>query len=99
MGAEASDWEEVLSVKGVYPNQVVSNTIDIKPNGLYHVVVTDAAQDGFCCQYRNGFITVTTTKEINNGDNSVVFQHNGNFEDSVEVYLVASSDGNDIDVQ
>ena len=98
VGAKDSDWKEVLSVEGAHANQVVSNTLDIEPGGLYRFLMEDAGGDGICCQYRNGFITITKKKN-DNDDNAIVFQHNGNFDDSVEVYLQASDDGKDIQIQ
>lgn len=98
VGAQDKDWKEVLSVEGVYANQVVSNELAIEPGGLYHFIIDDSGGDGICCQYRNGFITITK-KKTDSDDDGVVFQHNGNFEDSVEVYLKASDDGTGIQIQ
>ena len=94
---KGDDWKEVLSVQGAFANQVVSNTLPVDPKGTYRFQIIDTGGDGICCRYRNGFITIT--KKTSGSEKIVVFQHNGNFETSLETVLVASADGKELQVQ
>lgn len=41
----AGDWESVLSVKGHFANQVTSNSVEVKPNGMYRLKVSDSGSE------------------------------------------------------
>ena len=37
-----SDWESILSVQGHFGNQVTSNSVEVKPNGVYRLKIVDS---------------------------------------------------------
>lgn len=59
-------------------NQLYTETIDIDPDQCYYFAIIDTEGDGICCEYGNGYFTVTTT------DNTVIAE-GGSFTDQVIV--------------
>ena len=53
-------------------------------------------EDGICCKYRNGFITLT--RKSSDVDKEVVFKHNGDFKEELKVYFRVSDDGRTIEI-
>jgi len=98
------DWRQVLSVNGTFANQVVSNTLSVEANGMYHFKMIDDGSDGVCCLYRNGWVTITQKstgedQEVEDNNNKkIVWRHNGNFERILQVYFEVSEDGRKVEV-
>ena len=42
-------------------NQLYTQTLDVEDNQCYYFAIIDLAGDGICCEYGNGYYTVTTT--------------------------------------
>lgn len=59
-------------------NQLYTETIDIDPDQCYYFAILDLEGDGICCEYGNGYFTVTTT-------DGTVIAEGGSFTDQVIV--------------
>ena len=68
------------------PHQLESFEQAVEP-GLYHLQVNDAAEDGICCVWGRGFITITDA-------DSVVWSSSGDkFSSTLNVFIWVDSDG------
>jgi len=69
-----------------------ANTIEMhylygmKP-GLYALVIHDAEGDGICCAHRYGWATIL-------GNQTVIWNHNGEFQSAIKVFVRLGKDGN-----
>jgi hypothetical protein len=69
--------------------KVTTKNIQNQPAGTYYFLIADSARDGLCCNSGQGNITVT-----NDATGEVLWVHNGQFTDLIEMYIHVDVDGN-----
>ena len=78
-------------VDGIHNDLVSIQVNDLEPN-WYRLVFKDSGGDGICCAYRRGWMAVTgyilATRR-----SGLVWGNNGEFGESIEVYLQVNSAG------
>lgn len=61
--------------------------------GWYRFIVTDKAHDGMCCDYGNGYVTLTGPLGSADGEMGLVWGNNGQFMREEEIFFRVSEEG------
>lgn len=89
------EWRTIKSFSGVEDgvhNELVSVEVEAISEGWYRYAIQDSQNDGICCRYRRGWISITGPI-ITTQAQGLVWGNNGEFGSSFDVYIRMNSDG------